>query len=1116
MFRKSLLAALAAWAVSATVSGEEVLLLVEDAAPDGLALAAVDLSSAAARAPLGDPSRLRAFAIEGEERETPQQPLPFQFVPGPDSDNPLAGTVLLRLPAGYQGMVRLVPGEDVQRGEPTAWDGSVSTPFYTIEHKPEHMGRMPSTITFAATGRTFEGFRFQDRLYNPGAGSFTLAGDPQAEAEPVSDGPLATVVRTRARYVQGDKFPTSKPRTVYDWYYLRDRPLVFVQGQTEQASAHAWKEVHFLELNYPKELMPHWIGGEPVERGDFAGSRESYRFPEFAAVHDGINAIAMMRCGQVLLYDGGPGTYLQARGDEAWQGFDTLGRKTSAWLWLGPVKEVVEAVGTAAHALPTEARITATVDRVHQAVAEARRQISALPVAERQQAWWRASGAERLEFAGRFDDSLTVAAGKRPEAWTVLGAGDLGLIVERIEGGFRLLDLFDGIKGRHLLTADSLPLFSFTLCHLKSKELLRLEADQGWKACHTANNENGGVTFHWKAAEDERLNGLQVVARATPRAADHTVGWQLSVDGVPEGWTLWEVTFPQLPVARLGTGAKVFVPHGCGKVEDDAWDRSFRFGGRYPSGWTSMQFAAAYEPAGRTGLYVGSHDPWAATKNILVESQPSDSRVVFSVTHPAPGMGTSGNRFDLDGEVVWRLLRGDWFDASMVYRRWVRREARWYPKLGPEGRSDTPLWMRRLPAWGLGGGEPSDVLPRVKRFAEYLGVPAGFHWYRWHQIPFDNDYPHYFPTRDGFPEAVAALQGTDVHVMPYINGRLWDTRDRGMEDYRFSQVALPAATKDADGQPYVEMYSSKESDKSRVRLAAMCPATDLWQDKVREIVLRLFNECGVQAVYIDQVAAAKPQLCFDPSHGHPLGGGHWWTESYWKMMRRIRDAMPKDRVLTTECNAEPYVHVFDGYLTWHWQYDGQVPAFPAVYGGAIQMFGRAYRGGPSKNLAFRMKAGQQLVFGEQIGWCHPGVVDERDNAEFLRQVVRLRSSLARYFYAGEMARPPRLKGPLPRVTADWQWHGHWPVTTDAVMAGAWQLPREKRLLLLFVNVGDDPVPTALEFDASQYALPDGPLRATRVTPDGPAAGFSLSRKTQRDLELPPRTAWAWEVAAERP
>ena len=108
------------------------------------------------------------------------------------------------------------------------------------------------------------------------------------------------------------------------------------------------------------------------------------------------------------------------------------------------------------------------------------------------------------------------------------------------------------------------------------------------------------------------------------------------------------------------------------------------------------------------------------------------------------------------------------------------------------------------------------------------------------------------------------------------------------------------------------------------------------------------------------------------------------------------------------------------------------------------MFGRAYRGGPTKDLALRMKAGQQLVYGEQIGWIDPSVIKEPDNAAFLKQVVQLRWKLRRYFYAGQMARPPRLLKPVPRVTADWQWSGTWPVTTDAVLTGAWALPQEDR------------------------------------------------------------------------
>ena len=366
---------------------------------------------------------------------------------------------------------------------------------------------------------------------------------------------------------------------------------------------------------------------------------------------------------------------------------------------------------------------------------------------------------------------------------------------------------------------------------------------------------------------------------------------------------------------------------------------------------------------------------------------------------------------------------------------------------------------------------------------------------------------------------MADIQAHSAHpayVMPYINGRLWDTRDRGADDFSFTKLAAPAATKDEKGEPCTETYGSKEADGTPVRLAVMCPSTALWQDRVRSIVLRLMNECGVKAVYIDQVAAAAPRLCFDQAHGHPLGGGGWWVDAYGKLLGDLRKAMPPGRVLTTECNAEPFLPWFDGYLTWHWQYDGQVPAFPAVYGGAIQMFGRAYRGGPTKDRALRMKAGQQLVFGEQIGWMGAEVAKEQANAAFLRQVVQLRGRLVRYFHAGQMARPPRLLGPMPTVTADWQWSGVWPVTTDAVLAGAWERPREKKLALIFVNVSDRPVEAKVAFDAATYGLAGGKLSLARISPTAAGPAEAVPATFTRNVTFEPEQAWAWEVTLDAP
>jgi len=929
---------------------------------------------------------------------------------------------------------------------------------------------------------------------------------------------------------------------------------VYVTARVSQQEPFEWRELHFLELNFPGEDFKSWASGEPLQRGLFTGSQDGIRCSRWGALIDGANAIGMLRAGRLLFHDGRGhyGTYLHARSAQAWQPWKGTEREYSAWLWIGSRKNPEEAIREADRELPTDARVIVSVQSLHAQIEASRRRVSKKSQRPSRRPFefsdcWHVALASQLAAQGRFAEAAAILRGRMPESWTAVTAGQLNLLLEHTGDGMRVQSLFDSGRQRELAASEPTPLFSLTfrrpLPEARTRDKtqpspgrtggspppgqteqldeIQLVADAGWQRVTVQRaDRNGAVEIRWQRPRDARLAGVEVRARVVPDGKANAIRWSLEVRNPSNQWSLWQVDFPQLAVAELGEDGCVLFPRGPGEVQRGVWRRAFRYFGTYPSGWTSMQFFAAYDGWGESGVYFGSHDPVASTKQMLLASRPQDRSIVLAFQHPVPDMGRPANRFTLSGRAVWQLLRGDWFDAASIYRDWVRREARWYPELTADGRADTPSWMKELPVWVVGGGPPKACVPAVKQFARFMGVPVGFHWYNWHQIPFDNDYPHYFPAKDGFAEGVQELQAANVFVMPYINGRLWDTRDRGLDDFEFTSVARPAATKNEKGEPYTETYGSKESDGSRVRLAAMCPSTRLWQDRIGSIVQRLFGRYGVKGVYIDQIAAAAPKLCFDPQHGHSLGGGHWWTAGYWQLLEKIRRRKPADRMLTTECNAEPYVRWMDGYLTWHWQHDRQVPAFPAVYGGAIQMFGRAYRGGETKDLALRMKAGQQLVFGEQIGWISPNVVREKQNVAFLKQVVGLRWRFRRYFCAGRMERPPRLTGEIPRVRADWQWSGTWWVSTDAVLAGAWRLPREGKLVLLFVNASDRPVTATLCFDASAYGLSSEKLRAVRITARGSAgepqfdqsAAESIPARFERSLSFPPRTAWAWEMS----
>jgi hypothetical protein len=735
---------------------------------------------------------------------------------------------------------------------------------------------------------------------------------------------------------------------------------------------------------------------------------------------------------------------------------------------------------------------------------------------------WVALLAIGLTVEASAQDAAAVQTPSNARTRSALDAGDLRLAIERGPEGIRVTSLLDAANSIELLPANPDPLFMLVLREVASGKEIRLDAASGWMETEVVTLASPTrLRLRWQQARDPQLNGIRVIAEAIADAAIHAIRWQLQVENDSAGWSVWRVDYPRLAVGDLGPDAEVFIPRGPGEVQRALWQRAFQFRDTYPGAWMTMQFMAAYDSSRKTGVYVALHDPLGNTKDLAVESRPEEKAVAFLFEQPVENMGKAGNCFE-GGEAVWRVLRGDWFDAAVFYRDWVRARAMWYPSRNDGAIAESASAMREIDAWAVGGGDPwvpggspsAERVAEIEQFAGALGVPVGMHWYRWHPNPFDNDYPHYLPAKAGFKEAVAQLQSNGVSVMPYINGRLWDTRDRGVEDFEFSRVARPYAAKDEKGEVIIEQYGSKEDDGSPVRFAVMCPATKFWQDRVHEITLRLYTDYGVKGVYIDQIAAAAARLCFDPSHGHPLGGGHWWADGYRQVLDRIRQDMPRDRFLTTECNAEAYVRWFDGYLTWHWQYDGQVPAFPTVYSGALAMFGRSYAGGPTRDLALRMKAGQQLVFGEQIGWINPSVISEAQNLAFLRHVARLRHRIGRYFRAGEMARPPRLPKNLPVVKADWGWGGgNWWVTTSTILSGAWRLPEENSVVLLFVNVGDEPVSTTVPIDAGEYGLATAQVQVTEIGEDGPVAQHVAARTFEHQLTIPPRTALAYKIDA---
>lgn len=622
---------------------------------------------------------------------------------------------------------------------------------------------------------------------------------------------------------------------------------------------------------------------------------------------------------------------------------------------------------------------------------------------------------------------------------------------------------------------------------------------------------NDEAVLVWKQRDDSAAQELTIRLTRAPRKFG--TAWRMDVNAGADT-ALWEVTFPDFATVAYPDDL-VLLPTVSGRLHPASERLDYKSQDRvhYPSGLVTMQCAGLYGSQG--GVYIGVHDPVASNKKL--EIQCADGRFGLRWRWPVPDMGVAGNSWTMPGEVLIRSFAGDWFDIAQIYRAWAAEKAGWWPRGAQAGRPETPQWFKDNAVWIMSNGPwpyeqppiPIDqAVAKIKRFADFMGdLPCAVHWYNWHATTYDNDYPHYFPTDEGFAEGVREVQAEGVRVMPYINAHIWDM---DLED--FQTVARPATVKSFDGSIPKKSYRGNT-------FAPMCPTTPLWQKTVQDLVERLAGpEIGADGVYLDQVSAQASMECFDPSHGHPLGGGSWWpTQGYWPMIDRIRERSP-GTVLTAESTAEPYVNRLDGYLTWlgYRAGDQSVPLFHAVYAGQVQLFGRLYKLDSWKGLAMRAKTAQALVWGEQLGWIIPDVIDDPVAASFLKRLARMRHELLPYLSRGQMARPPVITTDGSTLTSDWVYIEDLMVTTPTVLSGAWKHEDGKAVVILLVNIDEQPRTVGVPFSAEEHGV-DGELasRMWKATEDRTAkpSWQPSSSSWSREVTLEPMSAVAIEVRA---
>lgn len=615
----------------------------------------------------------------------------------------------------------------------------------------------------------------------------------------------------------------------------------------------------------------------------------------------------------------------------------------------------------------------------------------------------------------------------------VFGSGDTFCLDELI------------LSGQSLADKGSSPAPWTISCLGPNGEKISWTPGHGWYEGARAVREGtvSKLIFTWQLLYD--YSGKTYPVRmivSLPDDADRLY-WALEA-GQPEGWIVTNTEFPRLSL-RLPEKAKVITTGGWG-VENPLTSAQIRSG--YPTTSGSMQFVMVYNPDG--ALFVGNEDPKGIRKDYYVDG---NKTLNFSISVPASEGWTK------DG--VFRLP----FPTNMGFdpRGWEHAVNSWYkpftytaPWGGEErkiaNRLDTlSPWLQETDGWIFVKGDEEEF-PYTDAAADFFGPHLSIHWYWWHRHPYDTHYPDFIPAKPGFAEKVAKVHAKGLHVTPYVNGRLWDPSSESFA----KDGGADACARGEDGNLYIEVYYRT----SRVMNAIACPSTQVWHDKLYDLVDNLQGMYGVDGVYIDQIGCGRQLPCWNPNHNHPRGGGEWWVESYKRILDDIHaGALRPGGILSTEENGECYSDLFDLMLMVNTQYTKGVsrilPIFPMVYSdrvvtNAFTYFKEDVNLENACDLRFRFA--KALLYGSQPGWVRAFVIMNpkfRPEAEFLRNLMQFRSGIHDIVLGGSFVREFFPEGDNPVRKFDSFWDEH------AVMGAEW-LDHEGHPAWILVNTDSEP------------------------------------------------------------
>ena len=565
--------------------------------------------------------------------------------------------------------------------------------------------------------------------------------------------------------------------------------------------------------------------------------------------------------------------------------------------------------------------------------------------------------------------------------------------------------------------------------------------------------------------------------------------WRLTIENMCSTYAIFSIDFPVLALYPIDSDPDddiLVLPALSGTIVKNPFFNATQmvtnetdlsnFGGCvmgcYPGSYV-MQFELCYDSTTLNGLYLATNDTVGYAKRYNNFHTPDNSKLIYFVRHYPENNNRIQHWYTIPYDCIVGPFTGDWISAAKFYRTWATQQ-HWCSNGSLRHRVDFPSSAANIALTIINeGSEFGDIVLMLNSlidwkqfFGDTLCLVSHLRgWGNW--LPYVEFYP-------GVDELVDSLITLGIRVAPYTNTRLWHTYTP--DDNEGTRAASVAKNINLDW--YLD---------TRYDAYVMDPSTETWRDKYAYIVHTLHTQLGVTDLYVDNFPTFK--LCYEPAHGHTVGGGSYWINGFVELARQVREAersIEPDFTMTQECRVEFEIPVFDFLFVQYWESppDTGSPGLPYVVSGGdpIPLFACVYHdyvgmiGSPMKRwewygdnhfafaYAYSFVNGNRLILYDDVEQIDEFVPTKLIDMKYLRRLVYNLLWGNEYLLYGEWMRPPKVDAPLVAVEL-----------SDTVryfakvLAGAFKV--DDRLGIPITNFTSDTTIVMLTVELENYDLP---------------------------------------------